>query len=655
MLTPGTLQRPLRTATWTMVVLLGVLGTAAPGNLRCQETPASPEVSPTVTASRVLDQTGPIQEIEQPLRQLIGLRWEDERLSLNLPQDYEVANPIVNEIRSQTGWLGGSSRRGDKGYSIELAAEKLRGNIQWEKTELDVAGSVVLFETLPPFRDIQVSLMHDGQIRIAISDRESGYLLRVQQWRDGRFLAQELDDRQVFAESAVHFDAFCRAHPQFTAQRLLPTLRHFGLGNIRSRYSPEIKQRLVDWIAPWQPEDLQLARSLTAALDSTNFADRELAERQLQQMRPGNELILWRLVHDPRFSPEVRARTRKLLLEDLDADARTELQFMDQLVSNLDAEYLIDLIQQETDEERREILRLRLATLMPELANSHDEQVPWEKRLSQHAKETPPANLDLDQSADWLTEQGPLQTIGEHTGRLVKLTRHQASLRVDREHWKRPFAGREIAELSDEVRELLSQHHLPNSWYQAGGGMYSESSAQHPQVLFENLQMACSDEGRRRHLYFNQYEGRETYNRRFEEQQLGGQLLFDKNALENRGRRIKTPLQDLPFQLSLAEKSVPYRHLFVHESAPGTLTLLVTSAASASIVRLTLQAEQAMVQDVCGSRVMTLTAPTFQDLQADNRTYFDGTFFPLLRHLGLVIDDSLILDATGDTPRAGSR
>lgn len=675
---PGSL-RDWRSLVWLMVATV-VFGWSIPATLQAQQKRvgkrkrvAAPSVRTETKASKddkkesdkdenkdtikkkdgILSQKGPIQEIAEPLDKLMDLAWRDGRLSLTTKNTYEAIDPIVDSIREVVGWGGGSSSYGggDSGFNFEIGAEKVNGFIKREKKNKVMETTVAFTEIVKPFRSMQVNVTDQGRIRITVNASQSAYMLRIRQSVDGDFMVQELNGTEVFAGSSRDFDTFCREHRDYTANRLLPALKHFGLGQVLTPYSPKIQKRVTELVSPWKQDDLNLVTTLTASLASDVYEERVAASEQLEKEYKGNEAILARLVHDSRFHPETRARARSLIREKVEENDLAELDFIDSVASSLDAAYLIDLIRLQTDPEVRDVLVHRLRALDPDWIDEDATNADvvsmvvsqavnaWASDQVGDAAEEPAIQL--------LEEQGHFQKVAENTGQLVRLIWHEDQLRVDREHWKKPFGGREISDISKEIKALVKKNNIPKHWFQEGGPQFAAASAKHPQVLFENLKDACgSAESSNRHYashYGGNYSGPNNPNRDFNLSKMKGELTFDKKARTSRRNSSSGSgnLDKKPFVFTLAEKSGPARSLTIDENKPGELRLMVTGDTSNYIVQLILKKNHAIIQDVRGSKVIAYQAKSFRELQALHSEYFETDFFPLLRHLGMKIDSAV--------------
>lgn len=593
----------------------------------------------------VLTQKGPIQEIADPLDKLIDLGLKNDKLTLSILSTYQEVDPVVDSIREIVGWGGGSSSSGNEGYNFDLSSEKLGGHIRRRKVNKAFVNTILLEETVKPNRSLNISNSDDGMLQITVNAGEAAFILRIRQQSDGQFMVQELNGTEVFAGTASNFENFCRENREYSSTRLLPALKHFGLGQLLTPYSPEVLNRVAELVTPWNSDELTRVKTLTASLASDSYGERVAAAEQLKKEYKGNEAILARLVLDRQFDVETRAVTRKLIREKVDKDKLAELDFVDSIVANLDAPYLIDMIKAQTDDQKRNVLIDRLRELEPELvdtdaSNSDIVSMIASQAMNAWVSDEIGKSNDVAQ-IDPLTEKGHLQKVSGHTGQLLRLIWKGDQLVIDREHWKKPFDGRSISELSEEVSKLIEDSNLPKDWFKQGGSGFAAASAKHPQVLFEKLKEDCggqSNSNNHYSHYSSNYAGNNSLNRAFDLTKLKAELTFDKSARSNRGRSGSggNPNKK-PLLVVLTEKAGPERSLLIDQNKKDEIRIMISGDKASYIVQLILKKDQAIIQEVRGSEVKAYKAESFRALQQQNADYFRGSFFPLLRHLGVEI------------------
>jgi len=629
-------------------------GEAQPKANQKQE-PKSDPIAPK--APKALTEKGPMQEIAEPMDQLIDMAWQAGKLNLTTKTSYEQVDPIVDQIRQKVGWGGGSSSHGgSSGFSFDINSEKLNGQLKRAKEGNTMVTTIAMDEAVKPYRTLRISVSDSGELRVTINASQSAYLLRISQQADGQFMVQELSGTEVFAGVTADFDSFCRQHRDYTANRLLPALKHFGLGQVLTPYSPEIQKRVAELLSPWQEEEIGKIRALTVSLAADSYAEREAASQQLEESYQGNEELYARVVHDPQFHPETRARARNLIRAKVDEDKLDQMDFVDTVASSLDAPYLMDLIRIEQDPERRDQMVDRLRFLDPGMiqeSTTNQEVISMVVNRAAEMRTGTSGGSGFEESqVNVLEETGHLQEIQQFTGQLVRLVWHENQLSVDREHWKAPFQGRDIAELSKEIEKLVEKNNLPKNWYNSGGPMYNIKASHHPQVIFEKLQQACGTQaGNNHHIYSGgQPAGTSTPNRQFDTVNLKGELTFDRSARnQRRGRESKSPgIDGKPFVLMLTEKTGPGRSLTIDEEKPGQMRIMVTGDAGNYIVQLIIEQDKAIIQDVRGSKVQAFQGKTFRDLQEKHAEYFSKSFFPLLRHAGVQVAPDIDAGPDGD-------
>lgn len=611
--------------------------------------PATNGQTADASAKSVMERTGPLQEIKGNLQELTELVSVDNRLILKMKTSYEEANPIVSRIREIGGWGGNTSRSGVDQYAFHMNGNKLSGVIQRRPNEGVPENSVLLEEKSAPFRKLEISGTAKGALSINIKCNESNYLLRLRQLPDGKILAQEIDNDQVFAGTARDFAKFCLQHRQFCSEKLAPILKHFGLGPIPTPYSSTIQEKFIAIITPWNESELSQMKKFTSALDADNYQEREAASNSIRQELKEIELML-RFVNDPQFAPEARSRIRKMIYENAEPEKKNEIIFFEKLLESVDERYLMDLINLQTDPAKVSVLVRKLRQVSPEFSDSQQTE---KQILNQIAQRPSTQNADAtNQGVEWqespnfLDQQGHFQTVKDSVGALIQLTTHQDSAKIDRAHWKKPFNGREIQELSEEVEKLLAENNLPASWYNAGGPKYEAASASHPQVLFEKLEALGDGEKELtvRSNYYRQYTGTINPNREFKKQAMNGRLVFDKTISDNTRRpsgNKKFDVTTSPVVVELVEKSEPRRTLLVEETKLGNLEFLIIHEDADSVLKLDLEKGRAKLVDIRGASIRRFSSESLQQLISAEPDYFTNEFFPLAKHLGVRISDDL--------------
>ena len=66
--------------------------------------------------------------------------------------------------------------------------------------------------------------------------------------------------------------------------------------------------------------------------------------------------------------------------------------------------------------------------------------------------------------------KGSLEKVSGHIGKLVRLKLDgEGQLKINRQHWAKPFNGKSISDLATEVEELIGDANLPKAWFSPGG------------------------------------------------------------------------------------------------------------------------------------------------------------------------------------------
>ena len=597
--------------------------------------------SQDATRPTSLSEKGPLQEIKQVLDDYLDAGSEDGKLIFETKKTFASVQPLADAIRRIGGHSGGSSRSGGTQFRFNFGGNRLEGRIERDNKEDLHLSTIYLRETIEPHRTLTISNTDRGRVELTIDSTQSGYFLRLRQSEDGKFLIQEMDQENLFSGVADNFATFCLKNPDFYSQRLSPTLEHFGINQPPSPYSEDFQKTFIKIISPWNATELAHIRDLTNSLDADNYQEREAASQQIKS-EIGDIGVMLHLINDRQFRPETRARVRKLIYESLNKDQKNEVAIYENLLSNMTAAYLVNLIKLQTDPSNRQVLMERLRTLDPQWKTNKfsDEELlaSLDNETSNTASDTPNFPASADDAEIILQADGFFGKIKEATGQILRITPHKSSLKIDREHWKAPFNGRPIEELSAEIQQLLKKNNLPNTWYQPGGE-YLISNASHPQVLFEKLEAVCGND--RNYSYGR---SRAHSNRTFDRPNLNGKLIFTQPTAPRtrRGDRQKaSDFSKLPVIIDLTEKEGPQRRILVQESKPGELRLLVIGENPNHVLQLVLKQEKAWLQDIRGPHTQFFEAANFAEMRTKEPVYFKEYFFPLLRHLGVQIDPEL--------------
>ncbi|MDG2470810.1 MAG: hypothetical protein P8M80_16135, partial [Pirellulaceae bacterium] len=578
----------------------------------------------------------------QAIDEYLDASTENGKLIFETKQTYPEVQPIAESIRRISRRSGGtSSRSGSNGFSFFFNGDQLNGRLQCVKSDGFSTNSIFLEELGKPNRTLTISSSEQGRIAFTINSGESGYFLRLRQSEDGQILIQEMDQESLFSGAADDFVTFCIENPNFCSQRLFPTLEFFGINEIPSPYTDESQRIFIKTITPWSATELARIRELTDALDADNYKAREAASKQIQ-IELDDIGVMLKLVNDQQFRPETRARIRKLIYESLDKDQKNKIASYEKLITNVTSEYLVNLIDLQTDPGNRQVLLQRLRTLQPQSETSKLSDQALLERLGKETAKTnsalPHLTATVDDAENLLNAQGFFGDIKEATGEILRLTPHESSLKIDREHWKASFNGRSVAELSLEIQQLLEKNNLPETWYKPSS-RYDLTKASHPQVLFERL---GSMHGRPSTNH--SASGREGSNRKFDGEEIKGKLIFDQQS----GRRPHSgepqkviDFNKHPVTIELTEKQGPQRRLLIHEPTAGEMRLLLVGEKPNHVVQLVLKKETAWLQDMRGTNTQFFKAANFQEMQVNEPAYFKEYFFPLLRHIGVKIDPAL--------------
>ena len=210
--------------------------------------------------------------------------------------------------------------------------------------------------------------------------------------------------------------------------------------------------------------------------------------------------------------------------------------------------------------------------------------------------------------------------------KLIALSISDGRLLLDREHWRRQFGGKTIAELDKEVKAEIKKRGLPQSWYRPYY-FWRTPVRIAPHALFENL-FELVDDDDHPHGFNSSVRGRGWDS----SLTLEGGNISGKMILKSKGR--KKPSVRLSFQ----ELSGPRRTLRVADDGKGKMVLIVISDSSDYVMQFTQQADgKCRLQRLSGVDALNVKAESFPQLVTQHGKFIQGELVPLLRHFGLTV------------------
>lgn len=218
-------------------------------------------------------------------------------------------------------------------------------------------------------------------------------------------------------------------------------------------------------------------------------------------------------------------------------------------------------------------------------------------------------------------EKGRLQGLTVQINGLLKLTWKGRSLRLDRKHWEKDFEGKTKEEALKMLKAEKGKGGMRNMWG-GGGGDWSEREARRMldmdpvERAFTRLESACGSSssgsgsgGNHKYEYFE-----------------GGDL---KGRMDIRGKAVT---------ITLEETNSPGRKVEIFDDGWGSLRTIVSNA-KGDLLLVAVQSSKGRfsVAHVAGDVVFAATGKSFEDFYTKHQRYVDERFFPVLKHMGIVV------------------
>ncbi len=583
---------------------------------------------------------GALQEAAAPLKKLIKFRWKDGKIQPDLVADRETAQGLIHELTQVAGSGGSGSSSGGNEWSFNFNARSLNGEYKYHGPLLIGAGthSAKFKEVAGAKRELSVQSRSNGQLSISIQGGDDPYLLRMHQDPGGSLIVQEISGEQVFSHGANSFAEFCRTHVSFARDRLIPVLAHVGIDPPTTPYDQRVREEVVRLLKPLSKEQLEKFKDIGEGLDSEEFAVREKTAARVAEQFKDWEPVIRRVALDTSNSAEVRSRLFLIIRDKSSEEDQRIHDIITKTKLTSEPDYLVWLLTETKSAEDRPFVVSALEKVSGQ--EFGDDEAAWQKWLAAESSKRPqPADVNLP-AVDLLAEKGRLQDIAAHTARMVKFTWDEDRMRLDREQWAKPFGGKTIKELSDEIAAEVKKRNLPPMWWNR---VQQEDSLGYPVVLFAVMQNELEEAGGviRRHYHYGY--GAHGGNSSFEIDALRATLTTEPRS----ERRLVIPLPDFGgakkheyFKLELQETAGPERSLSVEEDEKGRLQIGLVGEQAHWVVRLMeLPSGAWIVQDVRGTQVFAAKADSFRQLHDKHKQYFNEQFFPLLKHVGIAIPD----------------
>ena len=454
---------------------------------------------------------GPLATVGE-LSEVFKLKTVGANLETELVTNYAEATASLNPIRQKLRAGGGSSSSSNGFWSIRLRGNQVAGHFGFGKRTVpnvkkgDMEFEIEIKEMKNLRRELSISAFENGTFSIQIRSPSQPFLFRLSQNKDQRIVCQELRPDAVFAAEANSFDQFCYENPEFVEERLLPILKFIGAGEPVTRFSPTIRDHVIQRLQPLDPAQFAEFEIAIDGLNGSSYEDRQLASSAIAKDFERWAIFVRNAISNIKYPVEVRSRLKKIYESHVSEQQKNRIRLAEDSALHEDAEYLIWLLSrldsEGTDDgeasDAIESNKLLIASQLEEITRQTfgSDISSWQAWLAKsravdsksEKKETTgdSQSNSPDIDASFQVELGPLNAASKFIGELVKLKLSGDRLIVDRNHWSQQFGGKSIAELNEEIREIVKSKNLPTTWYQPGGE-FSADATDFPQVIFSRL------------------------------------------------------------------------------------------------------------------------------------------------------------------------
>lgn len=588
---------------------------------------------------------GPIQKIQDPLAELVNLKWVNGILEIDMPESYDEAEGPIDTIREEFGYGDGSSY-GSPTYRLGFGESKLKGFV--ERTRIrrsKYRTAISVRENIKPFRNVLISTNENGDLTAIIRSPKDAYLLKIHQQEDKQFVVQEINGTEVFTTRVRNFDAFMTLHREFAVNRVLPTLKNFGVGTLMSPFNDEVQQQVIQHLQPLSSQQQMSAEELIEQLNSDVYEERETITNQLRSEFPKHLELMKRMYVSKNYSPEVRSRLRTVILDKADQE---DIDLLNFLVSNdlaNEISYVVWMLNNKLDQQQKQLVQKHFRELTGEKINP--DSPGWSEWVnSQPFSKTD--SLETSGSFEPVDFQnfhipGTLTKANEHTSQIIRIHFVDNSLALDRSIWEKPFGGKQIEELVKELEAEFKKRKIPDSWLNEGG-RYAMSRTGHVQVIFELMCEAMNGETVEYTDPYNNHADADGWQMTFTSGKMRASLNIAEAGRKQRRRRRKdrnTEKEELKlFHYFIEETAEPYRQLAVDESTEAFSLNFACHKQDVSI-QMVQTKDSVILQDMRGLEVRAMKEANFRALYENNREYFDKELYPVLQHMGFQLASEL--------------
>ena len=547
----------------------------------------------------------------------VELKWQRGELWVDFRRALEYHKPLITACMSEF-----KARRQRQSAS----GDKWMNGFESESIEFTVSYGLFPRDPVRPVRKSaltlsynQVAPVHDrmaarfgskGAIEFEWTRHGDDFLCRMQQHDSGRVEVTLIHEGRVVYLIEQDLWTLCTRHAELFESRIAPLLGRCGIRPPLTPESPQVVEALLERLKPVDPDRLSRFMELLDKLNDEDFDVREATTGALAENFGQWKDLIAQYANDPSLSLECRTRLKALLDERSGTPAGQAGEVVDVAGLVNDASYLrrvLYKLSQNGDRQAEYVPRVvrRLEEIRGTSLSPQDIAAIVE---SEKKRATAPLSSDLiDEVVTGLNEpDGPLHSVVAEVQDLVPLAFVSGKLVFDREYWRELFNGRSVLETLDQVRELMEQNRLPQSWFQPGGPYLLETLG-YPQLLFERLcdvivaQEETGDEKRPNSAAsFVKRIAAHSRNRELSRTDFFARLLVHPEPLSSQrtamvrmgqvlqaGTREPLPVPDAQFfLLHLKERKASDRELRVFAGPDGRVSVTLLHPAEAQMIHL---------------------------------------------------------------------
>ena len=626
----------------TMLVLASTLVIAifvSAGALAAQEdVPEFPEFKPS---SKTIRKFGEAFD-------MVKLSSDGLKLKPAYEEGRQAGQDLFSKVRSGlSSTSSGSSSSGTSRWSCYLSSSSFKGACGMGLSSTYKIGGddqfwVFLEDTETDSTLVQIEVHKKGTISVNFSSDGGASVFRFRQKSDGNVYCQDLTNESAFVSGASNYDHFCRRHPEFVRKRLEPVFKYIGLGVPPSRYADEVAKNVIVELQPVEDSRMKEFQAAIEGLNAKSFDEREAAMKPLEKNFDQWRDLIQATINDDKFSVETRVRLKKIFKNSASTEEVDDLEIAQKGKLEQDPVYLIWLLEKAEADEldvSKDVKKLLVKRIEELTGQTHGDDLKkwqtWVGEADESETETPQPTIT---DKELLGFKGSLEKVSGHIGKLVRLKLDdEGQLKINRQHWAKPFNGKSISDLATEVEELIGDANLPKAWF-SPGGLIEKKYVDHPQVLFELMQEEFTSPHSSLSNSHRYSSTRITLNRKFTTNDFEASLRFHGDSRNTRSPKKKF------FDLTINEiRRDPKRKLQVRESADGTMILNLEIPKHDAMIRMVQASDKKsknrfVLFDLRGEVVKVLRAESFEDFKNKEKEYYDSILSPLMNKFNIKID-----------------